>query len=91
MIVPMKKAAGWQPFFISITDRRLFLHRSACPNGEHPYQKMEDGKPSSIFSLLKISNRYRFLLCVPSMTESCFCGFCPKTGLRPIFFPCENW
>lgn len=44
MIVPMKKAAGWQPFFISITDRRLFLHRSACPNGEHPYQKMEDGK-----------------------------------------------
>lgn len=44
MIVPMKKAAGWQPFFISITDRRLFLHRSACPNGEHPYQKTEDGK-----------------------------------------------
>ena len=44
MIVPMKKAAGWQPFFISITDRRLFLHRSACPNGEHLYQKTEDGK-----------------------------------------------
>ena len=53
MIVPMKKAAGWQPFFISITDRRLFLHRSACPKGEHPYQKMEDGKPSSIFFLIE--------------------------------------
>ena len=48
-------------------------------------------KPSSVFSLLKISSIYRWCLCVPSMTESCFCGFCPKTGLRPIFFSCENW
>lgn len=54
MIVPMKKAAGWQPFFISITDRRLFLHRSACPNGEHPYQKTEDGK--TVLRLFLIEN-----------------------------------
>ena len=54
MIVPMKKDAGWQPFFISITDRRLFLHRSACPNGEHPYQKMEDGK--TVLHLFLIEN-----------------------------------
>ena len=54
MIVPMKKAAGWQPFFISITDRRLFLHRSACPNGEHPYQKTEDGK--TVLRLLLVEN-----------------------------------
>lgn len=54
MIVPMKKAAGWQPFFISITDRRLFLHRSACPNGEHPYQKMEDGK--TVLRLFLVEN-----------------------------------
>jgi len=40
----MKKAAGWQSFFISITDRRLFPRRSACPKGEHLYQKTEDGK-----------------------------------------------
>ena len=44
MIVPMKKAAGWQPFFISITDRRLFPRRSACPKGEHPHLWTEDGK-----------------------------------------------
>ena len=45
MIVPMKKAAGWQPFFISITDRGVFFPcRSACPKGEHLYQKTEDGK-----------------------------------------------
>ena len=25
-------------------------------------------------------------MCVPSMTESCFCGFCPKAGLRHISF-----
>lgn len=54
MIVPMKKAAGWQPFFISITDRRLFLHRSTCPKGEHPYQKMEDGK--TVLHLFLIEN-----------------------------------
>ena len=54
MIVPMKKAAGWQPFFISITDRRLFPRRSACPNGEHPYQKMEDGK--TVLRLLIVEN-----------------------------------
>ena len=54
MIVPMKKAAGWQPFFISITDRRLFLHRSACPNGEHPYQKTEDGK--TVLCLFLVEN-----------------------------------
>lgn len=54
MIVPMKKAANRQPFFISITDRRLFLHRSACPNGEHPYQKMEDGK--TVLHLFLIEN-----------------------------------
>ena len=53
MIVPMKKAAGWQPFFISITDRRLFLRRSACPKGEHPYQKMEDGKTVLCFLLVE--------------------------------------
>lgn len=45
MIVPMKKAAGWQPFFISITDTGVFFpRRRACPKGEHPYQKTEDGK-----------------------------------------------
>ena len=54
MIVPMKKAANRQPFSISITDRRLFLHRSACPNGEHPYQKMEDGK--TVLHLFFIEN-----------------------------------
>ena len=54
MIVPMKKAANRQPFFISITDRRLFLHRSACPNGEHPYQKMEDGK--TVLHLFLVEN-----------------------------------
>lgn len=26
-----------------------------------------------------------------SMPRSCFCGFARKTGLRPIFFPCESW
>ena len=54
MIVPMKKAAGWQPFFISITDRRLFPRRSACPNGEHPYQKTEDGK--TVLCLFLVEN-----------------------------------
>ena len=41
-------------------------------------KKAAPEKPSSIFCLLKISNIYRLLLCVPSMTESCFCGFAPK-------------
>lgn len=54
MIVPMKKAAGWQPFFISITDRRLFLHRSACPKGEHPHRWTEDGK--TVLHLFLIEN-----------------------------------
>lgn len=54
MIVPMKKAANRQSFFISITDTGVFFpRRSACPKGEHPYQKMEDGKPSSIFFLIE--------------------------------------
>ena len=51
MIVPMKKAAGWQPFFISITDRG---DRSACPKGEHLYQKTEDGK--TVLRLLLVEN-----------------------------------
>lgn len=55
MIVPMKKAAGWQPFFISITDTGVFFpRRGACPNGEHPYQKMEDGK--TVLHLFLIEN-----------------------------------
>lgn len=54
MIVPMKKAAGWQPFFISITDRRLFPRCSACPKGEHLYQKTEDGKTA--LRLLLVEN-----------------------------------
>lgn len=54
MIVPMKKAAGWQPFFISITDRRLFLHRSACPKGEHPHLWTEDGK--TVLRLFLVEN-----------------------------------
>ncbi|MGF0007098.1 hypothetical protein ACQRBP_07180 [Eubacteriales bacterium SGI.150] len=54
MIVPMKKGCRLAAFFISITDRRLFLHRSACPNGEHPYQKMEDGK--TVLHLFLIEN-----------------------------------
>lgn len=54
MIVPMKKAAGWQPFFISITDTGAFFpRRSACPKGEHPYQKMEDGKTVLHFLLVE--------------------------------------
>ena len=45
MIVPMKKAAGWQPFFISITDTGVFFPcRSTCPKGEHPHLWTEDGK-----------------------------------------------
>lgn len=55
MIVPMKKAAGWQPFFISITDTGVFFpRRSTCPKGEHPYQKMEDGK--TVLRLLLVEN-----------------------------------
>lgn len=55
MIVPMKKAAGWQPFFISITDTGVFFpRRRACPKGEHPYQKTEDG--FSVLRLLLVEN-----------------------------------
>lgn len=55
MIVPMKKAANRQSFFISITDTGVFFQRrSACPNGEHPYQKMEDGK--TVLHLFLIEN-----------------------------------
>ena len=55
MIVPMKKAAGWQPFFISITDTGVFFpRRRACPKGEHPYQKTEDGK--TVLHLFLIEN-----------------------------------
>ena len=53
MIVPMKQAAGWQPVFISITDRRLFPRRGACPKGEHPWQKTEDGKTVLHFLLVE--------------------------------------
>ena len=45
MIVPMKKAANRQPFFISITDTGVFFpRRSTCPKGEHPHLWTEDGK-----------------------------------------------
>ena len=68
----------------------FFPRRRACPKGEHPYQKTEDGFPSSVFCLSKMPNRYLWFLYVPSMTESCFCGSARKTGLSPIFFSCEN-
>ena len=55
MIAPMKQAAGWQPVFISITDTGVFfLRRGACPKGEHPYQKTEDGK--TVLHLLLVEN-----------------------------------
>ena len=54
MIVPMKKAANRQPFFISITDRGVFPCRSTCPKGEHLYQKTEDGK--TVLRLLIVEN-----------------------------------
>ena len=50
----------------------------------------EKGCRLATFSLLKISNRYRFLLCVPSMTESCFCGFAPKQDVGLYHFT-ENY
>ena len=56
-----------------------------------PIKRRRTEKPSAVFRLLKIPNRYRLLLFVPSMPESCFCGSARKTGLRPIFFSCENW
>ena len=55
MIVPMKKAAGWQPFFISITDTGVFFPcRSVWPKGEHLYQKTEDGK--TVLRLFLVEN-----------------------------------
>ena len=56
MIVPMKKAAGWQPFFISITDTGgvFFPRRRACPKGEHLYQKTEDEK--TVLHLFLVEN-----------------------------------
>ena len=45
MIVPIKKAANRQPFFISITDTGVFFPcRGTCPKGEHLYLWTEDGK-----------------------------------------------
>ena len=48
-------------------------------------------KPSSVFCLLKMSNICRLLLRVPSMTESCFCGFCPKQDLGLYLFCGKLW
>lgn len=54
MIVPMKKAAGWQPFSYRQRTGVFFPRRSDCPKGEHPYQKMEDGK--TVLHLFLIEN-----------------------------------
>ena len=48
---------GCQPaaFFISITDTGVFFpRRRACPKGEHPYQKTENGK--TVLHLLIVEN-----------------------------------
>ena len=55
MIVPMKKGCRLAAFFISITDTGVFFpRRSACPKGEHLYQKTEDEK--TVLCLFLVEN-----------------------------------
>ena len=55
MIVTDEKGCRLAAFFISITDRGVFFpRRRACPKGEHPYQKTEDGK--TVLCLFLVEN-----------------------------------
>ena len=77
MIIPMEKAAGWQPF--SYRQRTgVFPRHSDCPKGEYSYLWTEDGK--NVLRLLLVENTQQIptaFVC-SAYDRVLFLRFCPK-------------